>query len=344
MVTIQSIGSATREASKALTPGSLRKFLESLDPMLDMSFMKYARGFAFVLLAAMTAYGVYGFFTGDWTSAADFWRGKLPIIPLVAALALLDVTLEAIGWMWVYHRFRIPAFDRAGVMSCLAGRAGLLLPAQMGRLIRPDSMVRLGRGSLSTCLKAEAVVFVLDSTSVIGLLAALLVFKYRPVLAPFAALAVIAVVLFLGNRVGKLLSGTRLELPMAFWWQWSTLGILVVEMAGWVAHGVALYLVIYDLPGDFTLWDSLLYAPGAAVLGVATGLPGGIGATEGFLGASMRLMHIPSEHLVLAVGAFRLITFWIWIPIGWVALGAVRRMAREQRRASPSEARVAEAQ
>jgi hypothetical protein len=55
----------------------------------------------------------------------------------------------------------------------------------------------------------------------------------------------------------------------------------------------------------------------------------------------MRLMHIPSEHLVLAVGAFRLITFWIWIPIGWLALGAVRRMASGRRRGLQSEAEAA---
>jgi uncharacterized membrane protein YbhN (UPF0104 family) len=310
--------------------------------MLDMSLMKYARVFAFILLAVVTVYGAYSFFTGDWAAAAEFWRGKkLAVIPLVALLATADVLLEAIGWMWVYHRFRIQAFDRGGMFSYLASRAGLLLPAQMGRLIRPDAMVRLGRGTLSDCLKAEAVAFVLDSTSVFGLLAALLAFKLRPMLAPVAALAVIAVVLFLGNRVAKFLSGTRLELPMAFWWQWSTLAIVLIEMVGWIAHGVALFVVIRDLPGDFTLLDSLLYAPGSAVLGVATGLPGGIGATEGLLGASLRLMHIPSEHLVLAVGAFRLLTFWIWIPIGWLALGAVRRMSRGRSQALQAEGEVA---
>ena len=309
--------------------------------MFDTSLMKYARVFAFVLLAVVTVYGAYDLFTGDWTSAAEFWRSNLTVIPLVAILAMVDVALEAIGWMWVYHRFRIPAFDRGGVVSYLSSRAGLLLPAQMGRLIRPDAMVRLGRGTLSDCLKAEAVAFVLDSTSVFGLLAALVAFKYRPILAPFTALAVIAVVLFLGNWGAKFLSGTRLELPMAFWWQWSTLAIVVIEMIGWIAHGVALYVLIRDLPGDFTFLDSLLFGPGSAVLGVATGLPGGIGATEGLLGASMRLMHIPSEHLVLAVGAFRLITFWMWIPVGWLALGAVRRMARERRQAVQSGVEVA---
>ena len=38
-------------------------------------------------------------------------------------------------------------------------------------------------------------------------------------------------------------------------------------------------------------------------------------------------MKIPSEHLVVAVGGFRLVTFWLWLPIGWVALGMLKRRA-----------------
>ncbi len=48
-------------------------------------------------------------------------------------------------------------------------------------------------------------------------------------------------------------------------------------------------VVVADLPGSKTLWDSLFLGPGSAVLGVATGLPGGIGVTEAVLGGSMRL-------------------------------------------------------
>jgi len=54
-------------------------------------------------------------------------------------------------------------------------------------------------------------------------------------------------------------------------------------------------------------------------------LPGGIGATEGILGASLRLRSVPMEHLAIAIAAFRLITFWIWIPLGWLALAVVNR-------------------
>lgn len=290
-----------------------------------MSWMKHARSWALVLLAVVTVYGVYQFLTGDWEAAASFWRDKLAVIPWVCVLAVLDVALEAVGWMWVYERLGIKAFDFGGVNAYLAGRSGLLLPAQLGRLIRPDAMLRLKRGGLRHCLKAEAVAFLLDSTSVVALLAALLAYTLSPLAAPLAALAVIVVLLFLGDQLTNYLTGTRLELPAAFWWRWSTLAIILVEMAGWAAHGFALFLVIRGLPGEATLWDALFYGPASSVLGVATGLPGGIGATEGLLGASMRIMSIPGEHLVLAVGAFRLITFWLWLPIGWLALAVLRR-------------------
>lgn len=289
--------------------------------------MKHARTGALVLLIGVTAYGIYTFLQGDPMAAANFWRDKIAIIPLVVLLAILDPALEATGWMWVYERLGIKAFDSVGVNAYLAGRAGLLLPAQLGRLIRPDAMLRMKRGGLRHCLKAEAVSFVLDTTSVFALLAALLAYRLHPLAAPAAALAVIAVSLFLGDQLADMLTGTKLELPRAFWWRWKTLAILVVEMAGWVAHGAAFYLVIKGLPGNANLWDALFYAPAAAVLGVATGLPGGIGATEGFLGASLRLMKIPSEHLVVAVGGFRLVTFWMWLPIGWIALGVLKRRA-----------------
>ena len=291
--------------------------------------IKYTRLTAFVLLAVVTLYGVYRFMIGNWTDVITYWRGHLAIIPMLAAISVIDVALEGIAWMWVYHRFQIRSFDRGGSATFLAGRAGLLLPAQLGRLIRPDAMVKLKRASLGDCLKAEAVVFILDTISVAALLAGLLVYRAYPAATPFAVGAVIVVSVYLGNRIARMLTHTRMKLPAAFWWAWPTMAIILVDMTGWVAHGVALHVVVADLPGKMTLWDSLFFGPGSAVLGVATGLPGGIGATEGLLGASLRLRSVPTEHLALTIAAFRLITFWIWIPIGWLALAVVnRRLSR----------------
>jgi glycosyltransferase 2 family protein len=287
--------------------------------------IKYTRLTAFVLLGVVTLYGVYRFMIGDWTDVITYWQGHLTIIPLLAAMSVIDVALEGVAWMWVYHRFQIRSFDKGASATFLAGRAGLLLPAQLGRLIRPDAMVKLKRATIGECLKAEAVVFILNTVSVAALFAGLLVYRSYPAATPFAVAAVIAVCVYLGNRIAGMLTHARMKLPAAFWWSWPTLGIIVVGMVAWIAHGVALYVVVADLPGNMTLWDSLFFGPGSAVLGVATGLPGGIGATEGLIGASLRLRSVPTEHLALAIAAFRLITFWIWIPIGWLALALVNR-------------------
>jgi len=289
----------------------------------------YSRLAAFAVLAVVTAYGTYRFLTGDWTDVIQFWRQNWIVIPLLVVLSVIDVALEGIAWMWTYHRFGIRTLDRDGCCAFLVGRAGLILPAQLGRLLRPDAIVRLRRANISEALKAEGVMFVLDGISVLALLAGLLVFLEFPVAAPLAGIGVVIVMVFLGNKINAILTHTRLRLPTAFWWAWPTFAVILVNMLGWGMHGLALHVVVAKLPGSMSLWDSLFMGPGSAVLGVATGLPGGIGATEGLLGAGMRLRSVPVEHLAVAVAAFRLITFWVWIPIGWLAMGLLRRKARE---------------
>ncbi len=305
--------------------------------------IKYTRLTAFVLLAVVTLYGIYSFVTGDWSTVISYWRDNIAIIPLLIGFSLLDVVMESIGWMWVYHRFQIRALDRGGFAVYMSGRAGLLLPAQLGRLIRPDAMAKLKRAPLADCLKAEAVVFVLDAISVVALLGALFVYKIFPLAAVPAAIAGIGIAVFLGNRIAGMLTHTRMNMPAAFWWAWPTIFIIGINMSGWIAHGLALHVVVVDMPGDMTLWDSLFVAPGSAVLGVSTGLPGGLGATEGIIGATLSLRRVPMEHLAIAIAAFRLITFWMWIPIGWLALAIVNR--RISRPVTPeSAARISESE
>lgn len=310
--------------------------------MLQSRIFQFSRYAAFLILAVITAYAVYRVATGEWQEIAGFWAGRWYIIAVLVLMSTVDVVLEGIAWAWVYHRFGIKAFDRIGFLAFVAGRAGLPMPAQLGRLIRPDAMVRHHRSPALHALKAEAVVFALDSISVVTLLGGLVVYRLMPLATPLAVALAIAVALQLGNTATAILTKTRLHLPRDFWWTWSTLCIILIMMAGWIAHGIALHVVVQGLPGSVTLWDSLLFAPGTAVLGVATGLPGGIGATEGLLGASLKIRSVPTEHLAVAIAAFRLVTFWMWIPIGWLAVAILRRISvrTERRRDSVTDPEV----
>jgi len=299
----------------------------------------YSRYFAFLLLGVISIYALYRLTTGDWSEVSAFWASHAEIIPILILISVFDVVLEGVAWAWVYHRFEVPVFDRVGALAFVSGRAGLVMPAQLGRLIRPDAMVKQGRTMLLPALKAEAVVFGLDAISVVSLLGGLIVYQLLPALSPFAVLASIALLIFLGNTVTQALTKTRLHLPLEFWWTWPTFIVILIMMGGWIAHGLALYVIVRDLPGDMTLWDSLFFGPGTAVLGVASGLPGGIGATEGLLGASLKVRSVPIEHLAIAVAAFRLITFWMWIPIGWIAIAILRKISPKQQSTLSENAR-----
>jgi uncharacterized membrane protein YbhN (UPF0104 family) len=282
----------------------------------------------------VTAWGLYGFLTGDHTEALAHWRSRLGILPLIALLACLDVAIEGVAWIWTYDRMGIRSRDSGGVLAYLSGRAGLLLPAQLGRLVRPDAMARMKRGTMAACLKPEAAVFVLDATSVVALIAGLATAMVAPIAAPFVAFAVIVVALLAGNVAGRVAAGTRMALPPEFWLSWKTFATVLVQMFGWAVHGLALYLVIRAL-GTVTLGDTILYACGASVLGAGSGLPGGIGATEGLLGMSLSIMAVPAAYLAIAIGAFRLLTFWIWLPVGWLALATIGRRVAWQERTAP---------
>jgi uncharacterized membrane protein YbhN (UPF0104 family) len=152
----------------------------------------------------------------------------------------------------------------------------------------------------------------------------------HPALGPLAATVVVTMSLFLGNRLARILSGTRFEFPSSFWWSWQAFAIVLVEAAGWICHGIAFYVLVSDLPGNVGLWDGLFYAPGSALLGLSSGLPGGIGATEALLGASLGFNGVPQAHLAVTVAAFRVITFWLWLPVGWLALVWAGRQARKR--------------
>jgi len=286
---------------------------------------RYARIVGFAVLAGATLYGLRELWTGDWREVGAYWRAHLIVVPLILGFAALDILLEGVAWVWVYERFGLRARDWTGVRVYISASAGKLLPAQLGRLIRPDAMVRLGRGTARECLKAEGIVFVLDSISVLSLLAGLVAYRIHPALSVPAAVLVVTVSLFVGDRVARLLAGTRFDLPADFWWNRRTFATATVQLAGWVMHGLAFYALVVGLPGSTGLWDALVVAPASAVLGVATGLPGGIGATEGVLGFSLNYRGVPVEHLAIAVTGFRVFTFWLWVLIGWIVLIGLRR-------------------
>jgi hypothetical protein len=295
-------------------------------------WQRVVRWIGLIVLVVASIHGVREFLAGDAAALSAMWQRTAAILPVVFLFAVLDIAVEATAWMLVFRRFGLRALDPIGAAIALSGKAGLLMPAQLGRLIRPDLMERMGRSKLSESVKAEAAVFLLDSASVAALLAALLSWRFiHPLMAPVSYVLVVGVCLVMARLITRLLAGTALGVRLGFWWSVPTFLIVVLQSSGWVAHGLGFFVLASALDGGFGLWDSLVMAPGAAVLGLASGVPGGLGATELLLGGSLGLGGVPQAQLGVGVGLFRVLTFWVWLPIGWIALGIVAFAARRRK-------------
>jgi hypothetical protein len=95
--------------------------------------------------------------------------------------------------------------------------------------------------------------------------------------------------------------------------------------------GLAFAAVGADVP-----WRGLLLAYAAAQL--ATNLPitpGGLGVVEGSLTVALVAFGGDQASTVAAVLVYRVISFWVILPIGWGTLGAITFNHRRRRRSGP---------
>ncbi|HTP14816.1 MAG TPA: lysylphosphatidylglycerol synthase transmembrane domain-containing protein [Streptosporangiaceae bacterium] len=69
---------------------------------------------------------------------------------------------------------------------------------------------------------------------------------------------------------------------------------------------------------------AVVYLTGSAI-GSAVPTPGGIGAVEAALSAGLTAAGMPGAKAVSAVLLFRLVTFWLPVPIGWAAMNYLQR-------------------
>ena len=69
---------------------------------------------------------------------------------------------------------------------------------------------------------------------------------------------------------------------------------------------------------------AVVYLAGNAV-GSAAPTPGGVGGVEAVLAAGLTGMGIPAHEAIPAVLVFRVATFWLPIPAGWLTYLGLQR-------------------
>lgn len=92
-----------------------------------------------------------------------------------------------------------------------------------------------------------------------------------------------------------------------------------------LGYGVALYASVAAVGAEIPIATAtLIYVSGNAV-GSIVPTPGGLGAVEAALTAGLTAAGVPGGEAFTAVILFRLITFWLPIPVGWFAWRNLQR-------------------
>jgi len=85
----------------------------------------------------------------------------------------------------------------------------------------------------------------------------------------------------------------------------------------WLADMLSLFFVLYSL-GFMVNPIKMVIAYGVAItLGAISFIPGGLGVIEGSLGIMLVNVGVPVDITIMGVIIYRLISFWIMIPIGF---------------------------
>ena len=99
------------------------------------------------------------------------------------------------------------------------------------------------------------------------------------------------------------------------------LGVLALN----AAYIAALWFAVLAFHGPISLASAaVVYLTGAAI-GSAAPTPGGLGAVELALSTGLVAIGVPGTEALSAVLLFRVATFWLPVPFGWLALDWLRR-------------------
>jgi len=127
-----------------------------------------------------------------------------------------------------------------------------------------------------------------------------------------------------GARIEATLARMR-EIPLS---KRSTAGIVAVAAAVWGCDFLCLLCSFRAVHSPIP-WDGVLLAYGVAqVVGSLPLVPGGLGIVEGSLAVILVGYGASRVAAVSAALAFRLVSFWLAIVLGWVAVGVLAHRLR----------------
>lgn len=269
---------------------------------------------------------------------------------LVAAaclLSLLNYVLRIVRWRTYLARLGHPLGLRFAALTYTAGFAYTVSPGKVGEMVRASYYAPLGVPIRNTTA-AFFVERLMDLVAMIVLAALLFTVSSGYSSAVLAAVGLVLLIfaalkLMPWDRLAPRLRGSR-RLPQLLrrpvsgvaYALANTHALLSPSLLAW---GFALGLVAWSLEGTGlsilasmfpTVHIALPTAMGIYGMAVLLGsllifLPGGLGGTEAFMTTLLVTHGMKISEAVLVTLTCRLVTLWLAVAVGWIAVLALRR-------------------
>lgn len=123
--------------------------------------------------------------------------------------------------------------------------------------------------------------------------------------------------------LGPRLVAERDELRQAMGSRW--VEAVGASIGRWAFEYFALLAILFAIGARPDIWLVLLAFVAASVLGMVPFSPGGLGFVEAGLTATLAVSGISTGEALLATLVFRLVSFWLPIPVGLIAAWIFRR-------------------
>ena len=104
-------------------------------------------------------------------------------------------------------------------------------------------------------------------------------------------------------------------------------------LIGWMAEGVAFYLLLMWMGVDVGLWTAVGIFVFSALAGGLTGAPGGVGGAEAAMIGLLMLEHVPLEVSLPATLIIRVTTLWFAIGIGLMIFPLAEKLSMRAKNA-----------
>ncbi len=294
----------------------MSNFIKNKDKILNTLHIT-----GFILLIIVTGYGILQLRGEDFSGFKEIITNRWRLFLIACVLRFLDWILDYYLWRLLLNKFSNNIPIRESIWIYLTQGAGIVLPAQLGRALRGYVISKTGEVSVSKAMTLEFL-FLLCVTegAFLVLLVSLAFYANHFILPLIIAVASLLVFPFLLKILAPLFSKIKIHLNNDIIKPEFLILFCIGCSVGWAVNGLIFFLLLGSRSSGLYLSQVEMILLGNLFLGICSGIPGGMGIVETTMGISLHWLQVQLPEIIVVIGLFRIITFWIWIPLGWLAL------------------------